>query len=62
MTKNSNSVINVIGKYTSKYVKEIKESIPMNEDNIMELTSAHIDKEELTTALVPYVAKTSFES
>ena len=61
MTENNNSVINVIGKYTFKNVKVIEESIPVNEDNIMELTSENIDEEELKTALVPYVTKIYLE-
>ena len=61
MTEN-NFVINVIGKYTFENANEIKESIPVNENNIMELTSVNIDEEELKTALVLYVLKTYFES
>lgn len=52
------AVINVIGKYTFENVKEIKEQTPVNENNIMELTSAYIDEDELETALIPYATKT----
>ena len=41
MTEN-NSMINVIGKYTFENAKETKESVPVNKDKIMKLTSAYI--------------------
>ena len=50
--------INVVGKYTLENVKELKDNIPVNENNVMELTSAYIDENELNMKLNEYATKT----
>ena len=50
--------INVVGKYTLENVKELKDNIPVNEKNVMELTSAYIDENELNLKLNEYATKT----
>ena len=50
--------VNVVGKYTLENVKELKDNIPVNENNIMDLTSAYIDENELKLALNDYATKT----
>ena len=50
--------INVVGKYTLENVKELKDNIPVNENNVMELTSAYIDENELNLKLNEYATKT----
>ena len=57
MTTNRNFV-NVVGKYTLENVKELKDNIPVNENNIMELTQTYIDENELNLALNDYATKT----
>ena len=51
------TIVNTNG-YTIQQVLDNKEHIPVNEDNIMDLTSAYIDEDELKVALVPYTTKT----
>ena len=36
--------INVVGKYTLENVKELKDNIPVNENNVMELTSERVKR------------------
>ena len=50
--------VNVVGKYTLENVKELKDNIPVNENNIMDLTSAYIDESELNLKLNDYATKT----
>ena len=50
--------INVVGKYTLENVKELKDNIPVNENNVMDLTSAYIDENELNLKLNEYATKT----
>ena len=50
--------VNVVGKYTLENVKELKDNIPVNENNIMELTQTYIDENELHLALNDYATKT----
>ncbi|MBQ4633941.1 MAG: hypothetical protein IJB71_01180, partial [Bacilli bacterium] len=57
MTTNRNFV-NVVGKYTLENVKELKDNIPVNENNVMELTQTYIDENELNLALNDYATKT----
>ena len=53
----SDVVINTNG-YTIERVKDLKDQIPVNENNIMDLTSAYIDEDELREALQSYASKT----
>ena len=50
--------VNVVGKYTLENVKELKDNIPVNENNIMDLTQAYIDESELNLKLNDYATKT----
>ena len=50
--------VNVVSKYTLENVKELKDNIPVNENNIMDLTSAYIDENELNLKLNDYATKT----
>ena len=50
--------VNVVGKYTLENVKELKDNIPVNENNVMELTQTYIDENELNLALNDYATKT----
>ena len=50
--------LNVAGKYTIQNVQELKDTKPVNENNVMELTSDYIDERELATALNDYATKT----
>ena len=55
----SNELIVNTNGYTIQRVLDDKEHIPVNEDNIMDLTSAYVDEDELKTALVPYTTSQS---
>ena len=50
--------VNVVGKYTLENVRGLKDNIPVNENNVMELTSAYIDENELNMKLNEYATKT----
>ena len=54
----TSNFVNVVGKYTLENVKELKDNIPVNENNVMELTSAYIDENELNMKLNEYATKT----
>ena len=54
----STNFVNVVGKYTLENVKELKDNIPVNENNVMDLTSAYIDENELNMKLNDYATKT----